>query len=88
MGYSNIEFRTGDGRDGWPEEAPFDAIIITAAPEHVPPALKDQLADRGRLVIPVGSSTQYIHRIVRRGDDFEDDGLIAVRFVPLTGGAG
>ncbi len=87
MGYSNIEFRTGDGRDGWPEEAPFDAIIVTAAPEYMPPAMKEQLADGGRLVIPVGSSAQYIHRIVRRGDDFEDDGLIAVRFVPLTGGA-
>ena len=88
MGYSNIEFRTGDGRDGWPEEAPFDAIIVTAAPEHVPPTLKEQLADGGRLVIPVGSSVQFIHRIVRRRDDFEDEGLIAVRFVPLTGGAG
>jgi len=88
LGYSNIEFRTGDGRDGWPEEAPFDAIIVTAAPEHVPPTLKEQLADGGRLVIPVGSSVQFIHRIVRRRDDFEDEGLIAVRFVPLTGGAG
>ena len=87
MGYTNIEFRTGDGCDGWPDEAPFDAIIVTAAPEQVPPALKKQLADGGRLVIPVGSSAQYIHRIVRCGDDFEDEGLIAVRFVPLTGGA-
>ena len=87
MGYSNIEFRAGDGCAGWPEEAPFDAIIVTAAPEHVPPALKEQLADGGRLVIPVGSSAQYIHRIIRRSDDFEDEGLIAVRFVPLTGGA-
>ena len=86
MGYSNIEFRTGDGREGWPEEAPFDAVIVTAAPEQVPQALKDQLADGGRLVIPVGASAQYIHRIVRRGGEFEDEGLIAVRFVPLTGG--
>ncbi len=87
-GYTNIEFRTGDGREGWPEEAPFDAIIVTAAPGQVPPALKDQLADGGRLVIPVGTSAQYIHRIVRHGGEFEDEGLIAVRFVPLTGGAG
>jgi protein-L-isoaspartate(D-aspartate) O-methyltransferase len=86
MGYSNIEFRTGDGREGWPEEAPFDAIIVTAAPEHVPAGLKDQLADGGRLVIPVGSTVQFIHRIVRRGDCLEDEGLLAVRFVPLTGG--
>lgn len=88
MGYSNIEFRTGDGRDGWPGEAPFDAIVVTAAPGQVPRALKDQLAEDGRLVIPFGTSTQYIHRIVRRGEDFEDEGLIAVRFVPLTGGTG
>ena len=87
MGYSGIEFRTGDGCDGWPDEAPFDAIVVTAAPENVPPALKEQLAEGGRLVIPVGTSVQYIHRIVRRGDDFEDEGLIGVRFVPLTGGA-
>ena len=87
MGYAGIEFRTGDGCDGWPDEAPFDAIVVTAAPENVPPALKEQLADGGRLVIPVGTSVQYIHRIVRRGDDFEDEGLIGVRFVPLTGGA-
>lgn len=86
MGYSNIEFMTGDGREGWPAEAPFDAIIVTAAPVEVPQALKDQLVDGGRLVIPFGSGTQYIHRIVRSGDRFDDEGLIAVRFVPLTGG--
>jgi len=86
MGYSNIEFRTGDGRAGWPEEAPFDGIIVTAAPGEVPPALREQLAEGGRLVIPVGTLSQYIHRIVRRGGDFEDEGLLAVRFVPLTGG--
>jgi protein-L-isoaspartate(D-aspartate) O-methyltransferase len=88
MGYSNVEFRLGDGRDGWPEEAPFDAIIVTAAPGEVPPALREQLAEGGRLVIPVGTSVQYIHRIVRRGGDYEDEGLIAVRFVPLTGRRG
>jgi protein-L-isoaspartate(D-aspartate) O-methyltransferase len=86
MGYSNIEFRTGDGRAGWPEEAPFDGIIVTAAPGHVPPALQEQLAEGGRLVIPVGTMSQYIHRIVRRGGEYEDEGLLAVRFVPLTGG--
>ncbi len=85
MGYSNIEFRTGDGRDGWPGEPPFDAIIVTAAPENVPRDLKDQLAEGGRLVIPVGTSVQYIHRIVRSGEGFDDEGLLAVRFVPLTG---
>jgi protein-L-isoaspartate(D-aspartate) O-methyltransferase len=86
MGYSNIEFKTGDGRAGWPEEAPFDGIIVTAAPGDVPPTLQEQLAEGGRLIIPVGTLSQYIHRIVRRGAEFEDEGLLAVRFVPLTGG--
>jgi protein-L-isoaspartate(D-aspartate) O-methyltransferase len=86
MGYRNIEFMTGDGSGGWPEQAPFDAIIVTAAPERVPKVLESQLADRGRLVIPCGTSAQYIHRITRRGERFDDEGLIGVRFVPLTGG--
>jgi protein-L-isoaspartate(D-aspartate) O-methyltransferase len=88
MGYSNVEFKTGDGREGWPERSPFDGIIVTAAPEEVPPALKDQLAEGGTLVIPAGFPAQYIHRITRTGGSFEDEALIAVRFVPLTGGAG
>jgi protein-L-isoaspartate(D-aspartate) O-methyltransferase len=88
MGYSNIEFKTGDGGKGWPEKGPFDAIIVTAAPANVPRALKEQLLDGGRLIIPVGSSVQYIHRITRSGDKFNDEGMIAVRFVPLTGRAG
>jgi protein-L-isoaspartate(D-aspartate) O-methyltransferase len=86
LGYSNIEFRKGNGYEGWPEEAPFDAIIVTAAPESVPRPLKEQLALGGRLVIPVGTSVQYIHRIIRSADGFDEERLIAVRFVPLTGG--
>ncbi|HSG29876.1 MAG TPA: protein-L-isoaspartate(D-aspartate) O-methyltransferase [Candidatus Krumholzibacterium sp.] len=85
LGYRNIEFRTGDGADGWPEEAPFDAIIVTAAPAVVPRTLTDQLADGGRLVIPVGTHMQYLRRLTRSGDDIRGERLIGVRFVPLTG---
>ncbi len=85
LGYTNIHFRTGDGTDGWPEEAPFDAIMITAAPEKVPEHLVSQLADGGRMVVPVGGFTQYLARLIRRGEEIEKEGLIGVRFVPMTG---
>lgn len=85
LGYDNIRYRIGDGCEGWPEEAPFDAIIATAAPAEVPGPLLEQLADGGRMVIPVGTGIQYIHKIVRRGGEFDDEPLIAVRFVPLVG---
>ncbi len=85
LGYRNIEFRTGDGADGWPEEAPFDAIMVTAAPAAVPRPLTDQLADGGRLVIPVGISMQYLRRLTRTGDRIRGESLIGVRFVPMTG---
>lgn len=86
LGYGNIHYRTGDGSRGWPEEAPFDAIIVTAAPESVPEALPPQLAEGGRMVIPVGGGVQYLRKLTRKGDRFEDESLIGVRFVPLTGG--
>jgi protein-L-isoaspartate(D-aspartate) O-methyltransferase len=86
LGYSNIEYLIGDGTRGWPAHAPYDAIIVTAAPEAVPGALKEQLAEGGRLVLPVGGALQYLVRIVRRRDRFDEERLIAVRFVPLTGG--
>lgn len=85
LGYTNIFFRTGDGHEGWPEKSPFDAVIITAAPEHVPRTLLSQLADGGRLVAPVGVYTQYLVRLTRRGDEIERETLIGVRFVPMTG---
>ncbi len=85
LGYTNIHFRTGDGTDGWPEEAPFDTIMITAAPEKVPEHLVSQLADGGRMVVPVGGYTQYLIRLIRRGEEIEKEGLIGVRFVPMTG---
>jgi protein-L-isoaspartate(D-aspartate) O-methyltransferase len=86
LGYTNISFRTGNGREGWPEEAPFDAIMVTAAPDSVPSGLADQLADGGRMIIPVGTGIQYLKKITKQGDEFSEDTLIAVRFVPLTGG--
>ncbi|MDD3643649.1 MAG: protein-L-isoaspartate(D-aspartate) O-methyltransferase [Candidatus Krumholzibacteria bacterium] len=86
LGYANISFHVGDGTRGWPEHAPYDAIIVTAAPESVPEALKEQLADGGRLVLPVGAAMQHLVRIARRGDRFDEELLIAVRFVPLVGG--
>jgi protein-L-isoaspartate(D-aspartate) O-methyltransferase len=85
LGYENVFFRIGDGSEGWPEKAPFDAIMITAAPATMPERLMDQLADRGRMVVPVGRFEQYLELIVRKGDEIKRDRLIGVRFVPMTG---
>jgi protein-L-isoaspartate(D-aspartate) O-methyltransferase len=85
QGYSNIHFRAGDGSLGWPEAAPFDAIMITAAPERTPERIADQLADGGRMIAPVGAYEQYLELIRRRGTKIERQGLIGVRFVPMTG---
>ena len=83
LGYANIRFRVGNGADGWPEEAPFDAIMVTAAPAEVPRALKDQLAEGGRMVIPVGRDFQDLVLVRRAGDRLAEERLIGVRFVPL-----
>ena len=72
-GYETVTVRQGDGRDGWPEAAPFAAILVTAAPLDVPEIYKEQLADGGRLVIPVGWEDQVLLRITRRGDEFAED---------------
>ena len=88
LGYGNVVTRLGDGYFGWPEAAPFDAIVVTAAPSHVPPPLVQQLAKGGRMVIPVGSrwSTQQLLLIERTADDEILTRQVApVRFVPLTG---
>jgi protein-L-isoaspartate(D-aspartate) O-methyltransferase len=87
MGYDGVELRNADGYDGWPEAAPFDAIIVTAAPDHVPPPLLAQLRIGGVLVIPVGPVGDYqeLWRIVRIGEDkYESASLGGVRFVPLV----
>jgi protein-L-isoaspartate(D-aspartate) O-methyltransferase len=91
LGYDNIELRVGDGTKGWPEAAPFDAILVSAGGPEVPPALKEQLALGGRLVIPVGKDRhdQALLKITRtRAAAFEQDNLGAVAFVPLIGEQG
>jgi len=88
LGYRNVHVRHADGTRGWPEKAPFDAIVVAAGGPRVPPALLRQLTIGGRLVIPVGRTIeeQRLIRVVRRGDDeFEQAELEAVRFVPLIG---
>jgi protein-L-isoaspartate(D-aspartate) O-methyltransferase len=88
LALSNVHLRVGDGREGWPEAAPFDRVIVTAAPSEVPQALVEQLSPGGRLVIPVGPDVEsQVLKLVVRGDDgvSEVTDLLPVRFVPLTG---
>jgi protein-L-isoaspartate(D-aspartate) O-methyltransferase len=87
MDLHNVSMKHGDGWKGWNSKAPFQAIIVTAAPSSVPQALLDQLADGGRLVIPVGEQTQILKIITRQGDTFTEKQVEAVRFVPLVPGA-
>ncbi|WP_330982895.1 MULTISPECIES: protein-L-isoaspartate(D-aspartate) O-methyltransferase [Enterobacterales] len=82
----NVSTRHGDGWQGWHARAPFDAIIVTAAPQEIPAALMSQLAEGGILVLPVGEEHQLLKRVRRRGDDFIIDTVEAVRFVPLVKG--
>jgi len=84
LGYANVHVRAGDGYAGWPEHAPFDAIIVTAAPDHVPQPLVDQLKMGGRLVVPVGRGDQDLLILTRTADGLREDGRLPVRFVPLT----
>ena len=86
-GYDQVNVRTGDGYQGWPEEQPFDAIIITAAPGHVPSPLLEQLAPGGRLILPVGELSQNLVLIRRTKEGFQRTELLSVRFVPMTGQA-
>ena len=84
LGYANIHYRVGDGAAGWPEEAPFDAITVTAAAARMPGALEDQLAVGGRMIIPVGTDLQELIFVRRGKTGFKRDSLLAVRFVPLV----
>jgi protein-L-isoaspartate(D-aspartate) O-methyltransferase len=91
LGLTNVHLRTGDGAEGWPEAAPFDRILVTAAAPEVPLALVAQLATGGRMILPVGASAEgQMLRVVERGDDGVNVSadLIPVRFVPLTGAHG
>ncbi len=87
LGYKGIRYRVGDGYRGWPEAAPFDAVIVTAAPGHVPQPLVDQLKEGGRLVIPVGEGSQYLEVVTRTAGASRKETITAVRFVPMTGEA-
>lgn len=88
LGYHQVQVRAGDGYRGWPEAAPFDAIIVTAAPDHVPQPLVDQLAPGGRLVIPVGELFQELKVFHRdAGGALAERTVFPVRFVPMTGEA-
>jgi len=87
LGYDRVVVQSGDGYRGWPEQAPFDAILVTAAPPMVPEPLLDQLAIGGRLVIPVGERHQELRVIERTADGFAERSVIPVRFVPMTGRA-
>jgi protein-L-isoaspartate(D-aspartate) O-methyltransferase len=83
LGYRNIHFRVSDGTRGWPEEAPFEAILVTAAPPAVPPSLVEQLKIGGQMVIPVGTDFQELVLVTRKEQGWEEQRLIGVRFVPL-----
>ena len=85
LGYDNVVVRTGDGFKGWPERAPFDVIVVTAAPERIPPPLKRQLAEGGRMIIPVGPSgrTQRLTLVTKTDGSISTRELTPVRFVPF-----
>ena len=88
LGYANVTVKNADGYNGWPEFAPYDAILVTAAPDHIPPPLIAQLKDGGRMVIPVGpvGLVQTLWRVNRRGDKTVAENVMGVAFVPLTRG--
>lgn len=88
LGYTNIHARLGDGYKGWPDAAPFDAVIVTCAPEAVPQPLVDQLKDGGRMIIPVGpAGDQKLVLLRKRGGKLDQQAVLPVRFVPMTGEA-
>ena len=88
LDYANVTVRHGDGHEGWPEQAPFDRIIVTAAPEEIPQALVDQLKDGGLMVIPIAEDgwAQTLYLVRKNGDQLEKTALADVIFVPMTGG--
>jgi protein-L-isoaspartate(D-aspartate) O-methyltransferase len=85
LGYRNIHFRVGDGYAGWKEKAPFDRIIVTAAPDAVPEPLLDQLSEGGRLIIPIGTQNQELVIYEKENAGIKHHSTIPVRFVPMTG---
>jgi protein-L-isoaspartate(D-aspartate) O-methyltransferase len=87
LGYHNVWVLHGDGYFGWPEHAPYDAIVVTAAPDHIPSTLLQQLEDGGQLVVPVGPRGGYqcLWQITKEGDELKKRNVTGVLFVPLTG---
>jgi protein-L-isoaspartate(D-aspartate) O-methyltransferase len=85
LGYENIKVKAGDGYLGWPEVSPFDAIIITCAPDHIPKPLIEQLKEGGRMVVPVGTYAQELKKIVKQSGKIVTMDVIPVVFVPMTG---
>jgi protein-L-isoaspartate(D-aspartate) O-methyltransferase len=85
MGYHNVHVRGGDGSKGWPEQAPFDAILLSAAPREIPKALLQQLRDGGKMVAPVGAFFQDLQVITKTAEGFEKRAIIPVRLQPMTG---
>ena len=84
LGYKNVHIKVGDGYKGWPEEAPFDAVIVTCAPEKVPHPLVDQLKDGGRMVIPVGERfAQQLYLLEKKNGQLKESVTLPVRFVPM-----
>ncbi|MFD2168050.1 protein-L-isoaspartate(D-aspartate) O-methyltransferase [Thalassotalea euphylliae] len=86
MDLHNVSMKHGDGWQGWESKGPYQAIVVTAAPSSVPQALLSQLADGGRMIIPVGDQAQVLKLITREGDAFKEQQIEAVRFVPLVPG--
>jgi protein-L-isoaspartate(D-aspartate) O-methyltransferase len=85
LGYKNVHLKIGDGYQGWPEVGPFDAIIVTCAPDKVPQALVDQLKDGGRMVIPVGARfAQQLYLLEKKDGQLKQSATLPVRFVPMT----
>jgi protein-L-isoaspartate(D-aspartate) O-methyltransferase len=87
LGYQNVHFKTGDGYLGWEEHAPYDGIIVTAAPGEIPEPLRKQLRDGGKMVIPVGNDMQELMLLTKRKDGFDEEKVAPVMFVPMTGEA-
>jgi protein-L-isoaspartate(D-aspartate) O-methyltransferase len=86
LGYKNVHVKVGDGYKGWPEYAPFDAITVTCAPDHVPQQLTDQLKDGGRMIIPVGGRfAQELYLLEKRNGQLKESAVLPVRFVPMVG---
>ncbi len=88
LGYKNVHVKIGDGYKGWPDAAPFDAIIVTCAPDKVPQPLADQLKDGGRMIIPVGERfAQQLYLLEKKNGQLKESVTLSVRFVPMAGEA-